>query len=874
MELLLLILVLGGFGLLVAHSQLAARVSRLEREVETLRWNVGGEVKVAERAAAAAPPQPAAAPPQPARASAPAAPYAVPSPAAALLAGGDEAPAEPATPVRETLAVLFERHVGGRLLIWAGGIALAVAGIFLVRFSIQIGLISPAVQMAFAALFGFLLIGLAEWAYRKPGALPDPRVGQSLAGAGIFVLYAAAYGSLVLHHLFGHGTAMVLMIGITGIALALALRHGAPTAVMGLAGGFATPLLVGERHGQIIPLLFYLGLLDAALFGLAARRGWTWLAAAAALLSFAWSAALLFSDANDALATGLFVLVLAIGASLPRAGEEGEGEAATKGGRQLAFLRPAALGVIQLAVLVGRTDLGLSAWGLFALLSLASFFLAGRSPEYRPIPAFALAAALVLLGVKSVAPVEPHLGAIGVGVTVLFAAGAIAALLRRRGEALLWTIVAAVAFAGPPVILGALHPEWMSSSQWGLVFAAAALGPLALTLLRGKAGEADHPRLAAAEAALLLLGIAAYDLVPEAFLPAAWLVLAAGAAFAAARLKDRELTLLTYAVAAVAVVASIVLVPKLWFGLGNAIFGEAVLAPDLPGVLRAAEVLLLPAALLLLVWWIAPRRLPRVGLALPGAAVGLAVAGLYILFKQAWGLANWDDYLARGFAERLLITQFLFAAGWLVCSGRLPIGRLEEDQRRTLGMALTALAAARFAWFDLLVASPVVTALRVGSLPLLNLLLPAYILTAFWLYRARQGAPDKARSGLWLTLSLVALVAGTLLLVRQGFQGPVLSASGIPASESYAYSLAALLLSIALLVAGVRIPDKALRLAGLILLSATSVKVFLVDAAKLEGLLRILSFLGLGIALIGIGKLYGAVLNAEARPAAKEAEPG
>jgi uncharacterized membrane protein len=63
----------------------------------------------------------------------------------------------------------------------------------------------------------------------------------------------------------------------------------------------------------------------------------------------------------------------------------------------------------------------------------------------------------------------------------------------------------------------------------------------------------------------------------------------------------------------------------------------------------------------------------------------------------------------------------------------------------------------------------------------------------------------------------------------------------------------------------VRIPDKALRLAGLILLSATSVKVFLVDAAKLEGLLRILSFLGLGVALIGIGKLYGAILNAEAR---------
>jgi uncharacterized membrane protein len=75
------------------------------------------------------------------------------------------------------------------------------------------------------------------------------------------------------------------------------------------------------------------------------------------------------------------------------------------------------------------------------------------------------------------------------------------------------------------------------------------------------------------------------------------------------------------------------------------------------------------------------------------------------------------------------------------------------------------------------------------------------------------------------------------------------------------------MLSIALLLAGIRLPDKALRLAGLVLLTATTVKVFLVDAGALEGVLRILSFLVLGIALIGIGKLYTKVLDAEARPA-------
>ena len=65
------------------------------------------------------------------------------------------------------------------------------------------------------------------------------------------------------------------------------------------------------------------------------------------------------------------------------------------------------------------------------------------------------------------------------------------------------------------------------------------------------------------------------------------------------------------------------------------------------------------------------------------------------------------------------------------------------------------------------------------------------------------------------------------------------------------------------LMLGTRNTLYGVRLAGLLLLTATIFKVFLVDASELEGLLRILSFLGLGIALIGIARLYGPVLRAE-----------
>ncbi|HEX8262132.1 MAG TPA: DUF2339 domain-containing protein, partial [Allosphingosinicella sp.] len=169
-------------------------------------------------------------------------------------------------------------------------------------------------------------------------------------------------------------------------------------------------------------------------------------------------------------------------------------------------------------------------------------------------------------------------------------------------------------------------------------------------------------------------------------------------------------------------------------------------------------------------------------------------------------------------------------------------------------------------WFDMLIHNPLWTEQKVGAWPVLNLLAPAYLLAAYWLYRARRGADGALRSGAWLLLSLASLVLGAMLMVRQAFQGPLLNGPQVPSAESYGYSLVGLLLSIALLLAGIRLPDKALRLAGLVFLTATTVKVFLVDAGALEGVLRILSFLVLGIALIGIGKLYTKVLDAEARP--------
>ena len=251
MEIFLLFLLLGLAGLLAANLYLFARVTRLERQIGAIR-------------------------PGPALPGEP----------------GPEAGAEGGSglpPPRETLASLFEQLVGGRLLIWIGGIALVVAGFFLIRHTIEIGLVTPELRMAAAGLFGLTLLAGGEYARSRRSLADEPRVAQALVGAGIAVLYATAYGSWYLYGQIGGRTASALMLLISAAALGLSLRHGPATAVMGMVGGFLTPWLAGDPEGGALPILAYIALLNAAIFILAWKRGWGWLAAGSVALSFVWT---------------------------------------------------------------------------------------------------------------------------------------------------------------------------------------------------------------------------------------------------------------------------------------------------------------------------------------------------------------------------------------------------------------------------------------------------------------------------------------------------------------------------------------------------------------------------------------------------------
>ena len=75
-------------------------------------------------------------------------------------------------------------------------------------------------------------------------------------------------------------------------------------------------------------------------------------------------------------------------------------------------------------------------------------------------------------------------------------------------------------------------------------------------------------------------------------------------------------------------------------------------------------------------------------------------------------------------------------------------------------------------------------------------------------------------------------------------------------AELWAWSGAWLAYGVAVMAIGIAAGIRRLRLAALAIVGLTTAKVFLVDMSGLVGLWRVLSFLGLGLVLIGLGAAY------------------
>ena len=208
----------------------------------------------------------------------PSGPQPPPPRATAARAGGTISPGAhpPAAPSFTSLppgssGIDWERWLGIRGAAVLGAIALGLAGLLFFRYSIEHGLLTPTMRVVSGTITGLACIVLSA-RLRTRGYRA---ASEGVAGAGIVILYAAFWAAHTLYHLIPLPAAFVLMVLVTATCCLLSVRQESLlVAVLGLVGGFATPLLLSSGEDRPIGLFGYILLLDFGLLMVGRKRGW------------------------------------------------------------------------------------------------------------------------------------------------------------------------------------------------------------------------------------------------------------------------------------------------------------------------------------------------------------------------------------------------------------------------------------------------------------------------------------------------------------------------------------------------------------------------------------------------------------------------
>jgi uncharacterized membrane protein len=152
------------------------------------------------------------------------------------------------------------------------GLVILVTGIgFFLKYSIDKGWIAPTGRVALAILVG---AGMIVAGTRLLGSLYH-LLGQGLMGGGIATLYFSIFAALNFYHLIGVYPAFALMALVTLCAGVLAVRFDSLLiAVLGIIGGYGTPILLSSGGVNFVGLFAYMLLLGCGILGISARKNW------------------------------------------------------------------------------------------------------------------------------------------------------------------------------------------------------------------------------------------------------------------------------------------------------------------------------------------------------------------------------------------------------------------------------------------------------------------------------------------------------------------------------------------------------------------------------------------------------------------------
>lgn len=687
-------------------------------------------------------------------------------------------------------------------------------------------------------------------------------------------MYVSIYAALNLYHLLPPLIAFGGMIGVTALAVILSLRHGQPIAVFGLLGSLLIPALIGSDEPNAKALFTYLFFLFSSMLMVLAQKGWWVLAIIAVIGMFSWSAFwfLWVFVASDALVLVVFCMavtaVLLVVTGRIIASDNVEKKHSLPVHRlNLMAIAGSALTIVWLSMEIALT---LFDWSMLGLLGMAVMALAYFKPSVYQRPLWVMLGASLMLYYfwAEQAPLNNAIAVVA-GLSALYIGGA-AFLMRQVSDPRFWAGVQSITgVALYALSYFALDLPVSFTEPFGMFWGIASLILASLAIYQAS----DIREKYQVDTIIREHLIAIYTLAASAFiamglsieLPWEYLPLAIAGQIA--------VTAWVYQKTRIEFLKNIALILTLVFvGLHYEqiilFFHMATLSitgnvPYLSQVTRyfvdAPLVKLgIPAMLIGIALWVFAKHGEidkRFFNVVFGAFISLALAAAYYLFRYSVH-GDYETALstAAGFIERGVVTAKIGLLGFVLLEASK---KWDIKHLRPWALGLLMIAGLRYIYFDYLIHNPCFSRDQfVGDMPLINGITLTYGLGALLCTWAVYHAELKSKKAVYKVFAFVSLFAFATFSVRQYFHGGNLIPGSVGLAELYGYSVAWLLTGVGLLAVGIQKQNKTARLASLAFMLLAILKVFLYDAAELEGLYRIFSFFGLGVSLIGLSFFY------------------
>ena len=171
------------------------------------------------------------------------------------------------------LRIDWEQVLGKNWFAIIGGIAVVLGIGFFLKLAFDNNWIGDTARIVLGVVVGLAFLGVGEYAQRRA-----PRWAQAVTASGAAILYLSIYAAFGLYELIRPDVAFVLLAVVVSVAALLALRYESIViALLGVAGAFISPALLGPDLPDARLALLYILLVDVGILGISTFRNWRWL---------------------------------------------------------------------------------------------------------------------------------------------------------------------------------------------------------------------------------------------------------------------------------------------------------------------------------------------------------------------------------------------------------------------------------------------------------------------------------------------------------------------------------------------------------------------------------------------------------------------